>query len=120
VSGDIFLFNYTPLPWFVLTQVFWDVFVGVCVIKVTPSVSHAKRCVCVKEATVAWSILTQVFWDVFVGVCVCDQRWLPAWQAVITVACHLNTLCAYMLGAWHSKYGSAGYISKRLPLIVSI
>jgi len=24
------LFNYTPLPWFVLTQVFWDVFVGVC------------------------------------------------------------------------------------------
>jgi len=43
----------------------------------------------VKEATVAWSVLTQVFWDMFVGVCVCDQRWLPAWQAVITVACHL-------------------------------
>jgi len=48
----------------------------------------------VKEATVAWSVLTQVFWDVFVGVCVCDQRWLPARQAVITVACHLNVaLC---------------------------
>ena len=30
LANDFFLFNYTPVAWFVLTQVFWDVFVGVC------------------------------------------------------------------------------------------
>ena len=68
-----------------------------CVIKVSDIIRVACKTLCllhVKEATVAWSVLTQVFWDVFVGVCVCDQRWLPARQAVITVACHLNVaLC---------------------------
>ena len=46
--------------------------------------------------------------DVFVSGCVCDQRWLLAWLAVITVACNLNVaLCmvVYMCyrKVWYGK-----------------